>query len=112
MSLDKTKLFTVSFTENIISTFDIGSDDKLSVSLNPNYVALSGVPESDTKEMYQSSDNYLYAVGAYQSHTLSTFKIGGNGSLTANTGSPYHVPSSVGKSKLEHAYMGITGFDK
>lgn len=112
ISNDKTKLFTAAFTENVISVFDIGGDGKLSVSLTPNYFPRSGVPEEDTKDMYQSSDGYLYVSGAFQSHTITTFKVAGNGALTESSGSPYHVPSSAGKSKLEHAYIGLTGFDK
>lgn len=112
VSNDKTKLFTAAFTENTVSVFDIAGDGKLSVSLSPNYFPRSGVPEEDTKDMYQSSDGYLYVSGAFQSHTITTFKVGANGALTENAGSPYKVPSSVGKSKLEHAYIGLTGFDK
>ncbi len=112
VSNDKTKLFTAAFTENTVSVFDIAGDGKLSVSLTPNYFLRSGVPEEDTKDLYQSLDGYLYNSGAFMSHTVTTFKVAGNGALTEISGSPYKVPSSVGKSKLEHAYIGLTGFDK
>jgi hypothetical protein len=35
-----------------------------------------------------------------------------SGVLTEIANSPYYVPSSIGKSKEEHAYLGLTGFDK
>jgi len=113
VSLDKTKLFTVSFGENIVSVFDIGSDGKLVKSLTPNFFARrGGLPAGDSKDMHQSDDGYLHVVGAFQSHTIGTFKIAANGSLTEITSSPYVIPSSVGKTKDQHAFIGLTGFDK
>lgn len=49
VSLDRQRLFTASFTSNAVSTFDIGGDGKLSVSLNPNSVVRRGVPMPDTQ---------------------------------------------------------------
>ena len=112
VSRDKTKLFVASFTENIVSVFDIGADNKLSKSLNPNFFLRSGVPEEDTKDMYETPGNFLYVSGAFQSHSVSTFKIAANGALTEESGSPYRVPSSVGKTKEQHAFLGLTGFEK
>ncbi len=62
--------------------------------------------------MHETSDGYLYVSGAYQSHTLTTFKTSQSGMLSEVAGSPYYVPASLGKSKEEHAYLGLTGFDK
>lgn len=113
VSLDRSKLFTASFATNYISVFDIGGDGKLSVSLSPNFFARGGsIPMADTKEMHQSADNYLYVAGAFKTHSVSIFKVGGNGALTEMSGSPYRIPSSSGKTEMEHAFIGLTGFDK
>ena len=50
--------------------------------------------------------------GAYQSHTVSIFTIGANGSLSEQTGSPYAVPSSAGATKEQQTFIGLTGFEK
>ncbi len=113
VSLDRTKLFTASFGTNFISVFDIGGDGRLGVSLNPNFFARGGaIPMADTKDMHQSPDNYLYVAGAFMTHSVSVFKIGGNGALTEMSGSPYRIPSSAGKTPMEHAFIGLTGFEK
>lgn len=113
VSLDKSKLFVASFGENVVSVFDIGSDNKLVKSLTPNFYARRGaIPMGDTKDMHQSADGYLNVVGAFQSHTVTTFKIASNGSLSEVAGSPYAIPSSAGKTKDQHAFLGLTGFDK
>lgn len=46
----------------------------------------------------------------YTSNNAST----GNGiiALIEESGSSYRVPSSVGKTKEQHAYLGLTGFEK
>ncbi len=111
VSRDQTKLFVASFGENVVSVFNIGSDNKLSVSLTPNFFARrGGLPMGDTKDMYEAA-GYLYAAGAFQSHTVSTFRIASDGALSEVTGSPYAVPSSAGKTKEEHAFLGLTGFE-
>lgn len=113
VSMDKTKLFVASFSENVVSVFNIAADNKLSVSLTPNFFARGGgIPMADTKDMHQSTDGYLNVLGAYQSHTITTFKIATDGSLSEVPGSPYAIPSSVGKTKDQHAFIGLTGFDK
>ena len=113
VSNDKSHLYVVSFAQNVISVFNIGSDDKLEKSLDPNFFARKGNPPmGDTKDMYQSGDGYLYASGSFQTHSIAAFKTAGSGALTEISGSPYAVPSSVGKTKEQHAYLGLTGFDK
>jgi 6-phosphogluconolactonase (cycloisomerase 2 family) len=110
---DRSKLLVASFGENVVSVFDIGSDNKLKVSLSPNFfVRRGGLPMGDTKDLHQSGDGNLYVVGAYQSHTVSTFKVSPNGTLSEVTNSPYAIPSSAGKTKDQHAFLGLTGFDK
>lgn len=112
VSLDKKYLFVASFTGNIVSSFAINSDNKLSAPLSPNFFKRKGVPEEDTKDMHQTTDGYLFVAGAFQSHTVTTFKIGSGGSLAEITGSPYAIPSSAGKTKDQQAFLGLTGFDK
>jgi 6-phosphogluconolactonase (cycloisomerase 2 family) len=113
VSLDKTKFFVASFGENIVSVYNMGADNKLTASLSPNFFARSGgLPMGDTKDMHQSIDGYLNVVGAYQSHTVTTFRIAANGSLSEVAGSPYSIPSSAGKTKEQQAFLGLTGFDK
>ncbi|GAB2576521.1 lactonase family protein [Spirosoma areae] len=113
VSRDKSKLFVASFAQNVVSVFDIGADNKLSKSLTPNFFARGGgIPEGDTKDMHETPGNFLYVLGAYQSHSVSTFKVAANGSLAEESSSPYRVPSSVGKTKDQHAFLGLTGFEK
>jgi 6-phosphogluconolactonase (cycloisomerase 2 family) len=113
VSNDRSKLFVASFGENVVSVYDIGSDNKLRVSLSPNFfLRRGGLPMGDTKDLHQSGDGNLYVAGAYQSHTVSTFKVSSNGTLSEVTNSPYVIPSSVGKTKDQHAFLGLTGFDK
>ena len=112
VSLDKRKLHVASFTSNAVSSFDIDGDNKLAVSLNPNYVIRRNVPLIDTKDMHEA-DGYLFVSGAFKSHTISTFKRNAaTGSLAEISSSPYHIPSVAGKTPEQAAFMGLTGFDK
>ncbi len=108
---DNKRLYVASFTANIISAFNIGSNNKLSVSLSPNFFQRRNVPMPDTKDIYDAG-GYLYVSGAFQSHSITIFKIGNDGALSERYGSPYHIPSSAGKSKEEQAFLGLTGFDR
>lgn len=113
VSLNKQKLFVASFGENVVSVFDIGGDSKISQSLNPNFFQRGGgLPVGDTKDMHETPDGYLYVAGAFQSHSVTTFKMAADGSLTEVSGSPYYIPSSLGKTKEQHAFLGLTGFEK
>lgn len=112
VSLDKQKLFVASFTENVVSSFDINGNNLLSVSLNPNYFYRRGVPPQDTKDMLETSDGYLFVSGAFKSHAITTFKRLPNGALSEISESPYAIPSLAGKTHDEAAFLGLTGFDK
>jgi 6-phosphogluconolactonase (cycloisomerase 2 family) len=113
VSLDRTKLYVASFGENIVSVFNIGPNNQLSQSLNPNFFVRGGnLPMGDTKDMYETPGGYLYVLGAFQSHSVTIFKMGANGALTEEAGSPYRIPSSGGKTKEQHAFLGLTGFEK
>lgn len=70
------------------------------------------MPVGNAKDIHESSDEYLYDVGAFQSHTVSTFRTSASGVLTEIANSLYYIPTSTGKSKEELAYLGLTGFDK
>jgi 6-phosphogluconolactonase (cycloisomerase 2 family) len=113
VSLDKRHLYVASFGENVVSVFDIKSDGKIAKTLDPNFFKRRGpIPMGDTKDMHESPDGYLYVAGAFQSHTITTYKKASNGALSEVSGSPYMVPSSVGKTKDQHAYLGLTGFER
>jgi hypothetical protein len=105
-------LYVASFGSNEVSVFDIKNDGKIVKTLDPNFFARrGGIPMGDTKDMHES-DGYLFVSGAFQSQTIETFEKASNGALTEVSGSPYAVPSSVGKTKDQHAYLGLTGFEK
>ena len=93
--------------------FSILGSNLVAKTLEPNFFQKRGnLPIGDAKDLHETSDGYLYNVGAYQSHTVSTFRTSASGVLTEVANSPYYVPTSIGKSKEEHAYLGLTGFDK
>jgi hypothetical protein len=84
----------------------------LAKTLEPNFFHKKGnLPDGDAKDLHEAG-GYLYNTGAFQSHTVSTFRTSMSGVLTEIARSPYYVPTSIGKSKDEHAYLGLTGFDK
>lgn len=113
VSLDRSKLYVVSFAENVVSVFDIGADNKLVKTLTPNFFARAGNPPmGDSKDLYQTNDGYLYVSGAFQTHSVAVFKMAASGSLSEVSGSPYAIPSSAGKTKEQHAFLGLTGFEK
>ena len=105
VSLDKRKLHVASFTSNAVSSFDIDGDNKLAVSLNPNYVIRRNVPLIDTKDMHEA-DGYLFVSGAFKSHTISTFKRNAaTGALAEISSSPYYIPSVAGKTPEQAAFL-------
>ncbi len=113
MSLNKSKLYVASFGANVISVFDVLGSRMLAKTLEPNFFPRKGnIPIGDTKDMHETSDGYMYVSGAFQSHTITTYKTSHSGALTEIAHSPYFVPTSLGKTKEEHAYLGLTGFDK
>lgn len=113
VSNDRTKLYVVSFGENVVSAFNIGSDNRLAKTLTPNFFTRRGnPPPGDSKDLYETTDGYLYVAGSYQTHTVVVYRTSGSGTLSEITGSPYAVPSSVGRTKEQHAYLGLTGFEK
>jgi len=113
VSLDKSKLYVASFGQNVVSVFSILSNNLVAKTLEPNFFRRRGdIPPGDTKDMHETADGYLFVSGAFQSHTVSTFKTSSSGMLSEIMPSPYYVPTSKGKTKEEHAYLGLTGFDK
>ncbi|MEO7393345.1 MAG: hypothetical protein ABIU11_00305 [Chitinophagaceae bacterium] len=113
VSLDKSKLYVASFGENVISVFNILDNNLVAKTLDPNFFQKRGnLPIGDAKDLHETKDGHLYNTGAFQSHTVSTFKKSSNGGLTEIGNSPYYVPASIGKTKEQHAYLGFTGFDR
>jgi hypothetical protein len=113
VSIDKRKLYVASFGENVVSVFTILGNNLIEKTIEPNYFMRRGeLPPGDTKDMHETADGYLYVSGAFQSHSITTFKTSSTGMLSEVKASPYYVPTSRGKSKEEHAYLGLTGFDK
>ena len=113
VSLDKSKLYVASFGTNGVSAFSILGSNLLANTLGSNFFRKRGnLPTGDAKDMHETADGYLYDVGAFQSHSVSTFRTSASGALIEIANSPYYVPTSIGKSKEEHAYLGLTGFDK
>ena len=112
ISRDQRKLYAASFSQNVLSVFDIGAHDQLSQSLTPNFFPRKpGTPMFDTKDLYETP-GYLYALGAFQSHAIATFRTSASGTLTETANSPYPIPSSVGKTKMQQDFLGLTGFEK
>ena len=112
VSLDKRKFYSASFTSNDVSLFDIAADNRLAVPFSPNFVHRRGSPPQDTKDMHETA-GFLYVSGAFKSHSISTFlRNPATGALIENYSSPYAIPSSVGKTNDEQAFLGLTGFDK
>lgn len=112
VSLDRSKLYVASFGSNDISVFSILGSNLIAKTLEPNFFHKRGnLPMGDAKDLHEA-DGYLYNTGAFQSHSVSTFRTSASGVLTEVANSPYYVPTSIGKSKDEHAYLGLTGFDK
>lgn len=112
VSKDKSKLYVASFGENVVSVLDISGSNLLSQSLNPNFFGRKGqIPAGDTKDMHEA-DGYLYVSGAFQSHSVATFKTSSNGVLTEVPGSPYRIPSVAGTNSGQVAFLGFVGFDK
>lgn len=113
VSIDRHKLYVASFGANGISSFTIKSDNLLEKTLDPNFFMRRGdLPTGDTKDMHETTDGHLFVTGAFQSHTVTTFSTSSNGTLTEINHSPYYVPTSFGKSKEDHSYLGLTGIDK
>jgi 6-phosphogluconolactonase (cycloisomerase 2 family) len=113
VSIDKRKLYVASFGENVISAFTILGNNLIEKTLDPNFFMRRGqIPPGDTKDMHETADGYLYVSGAFQSHTIATFRTSATGMLSEVMASPYYVPTSKGKSKEQHAYLGLTGLDK
>lgn len=112
VSDDKSKLYVASFGENVVSVFNINSSNLLSKTLNPNFFGRNGgIPAGDSKDMHEAA-GYLYVSGAFQSHSVTTFKTSSGGVLTEVPGSPYRIPSVAGKTSDQVAFLGFTGFDK
>lgn len=96
-----------------IRAASIAAKDVSGNTLTPNFFAQAGNPPmADSKDLYQTNDGYLYVSGAFQTHSVAVFKMASSGALTEVSGSPFAIPSSAGKTKEQHAFLGFTGFEK
>ncbi len=100
------RLYVASFAGNLVSYFNVASDGSLSDRIT--YSLSATVP--DTKDMYRTENGqYFYVSGALVTHTINMFRINADGSLEELSSSPYAVPSAVGTSDTEQAFLGFVG---
>ena len=112
------QLYTASFNSNIISFFNInaeGNDINLVQAYtrkDPNPSQSIPIPRGDTKDLFIPRDgSFLYALGAFRSHTITYYAIDGAGGLTEASTSPHVVyPSNNNPQSSQEAFMGLTGF--
>ncbi len=108
-------LYVSSFGGNFISVFSVSDDDDVrrigSKSETVFARRRAGTPPGDTKDMYVSSDGrFLYNLGAYQTFTISAFRIGANGTLGLND--EYAVEAAVESGPGAYNFLGLAGYDR
>ncbi len=111
-SNDYSKVFTSSFKTNIVSVFNIAGDNTLYSSLDPNYFFRRGEEALDNKDLFESEDGFLYVSGAYTGHNIGAFYVNADGSLVEISNSPYKIPSSIGASPTDQAFVGLVGVQR
>ena len=107
-------LYVSSFGGNFISVFDVANDGSVKpIGTRSETVyerRKDGTPPGDTKDMYITADGrHLYNLGAYQTFTVSSFDIDGNGTLQFDE--EYKVQAATEKGPGAYNFLGLTGFD-
>lgn len=108
------RLYVSSFGGNLISVFDVADDGSVKPIGNRSETVYTrrkdGTPPGDTKDMYITSDGrYLFNIGAYQTFTVSSFDINGNGTLELNQ--EYKVQAATEEGPGAYNFLGLTGID-
>ena len=107
-------LYVSSFGGNLISVFDVADDGSVKPIGNRSETVYTrrkdGTPPGDTKDMYITSDGrYLFNLGAYQTFTVSSFDIDGNGILRLNE--EYEVQAATEEGAGAYNFLGLAGID-
>ena len=111
-------LYTASFNANIISFFNV-NPERNTITFNnifkrKNYRSGASnipIPAEDTKDIFIPRDGtFLYVLGAFKSHTISYYAIGGDGRLTEHANSPLTIYPDANPSHDEQAFLGLTGY--
>lgn len=105
------RVYTVGFLTNTISTFE--TDGAAMTHLQTVY--RQDINLEDAKDLVFSADGkYAYVLGAFFSHTISTFELNTDGTLAERTTSPLAISASrlngVPLDPSLIAYQGLDGY--
>ena len=107
------RLYTASFNRNILSYFNVNRGDG-NIDFNTFYTRnnpSTPIPDGDTKDIYVlADDTFLYLSGALRSHTISIYAINSDGTLQEAGFSPYLVPSALGTTEFQQAFLGLVAY--
>ena len=108
------KVYVSSFGTNIISTFDLKNGKVSKIGKGDETVYASrkeGTPPGDTKDMLVSPDGeLLYNIGAFQSFTVSVFKVKDNGSLKLKK--EYPIEAATKRGAGIYNFLGLAAYYK
>jgi hypothetical protein len=106
---DGNKLYVASFQTNLVSAFSINGS---SLNLQAAEYRKDVSPNGDSKEMWVSPDNkYLYNTGAFQSFSINTFAITGNGVLYKSQTFLETTSGGLG-TPGKYNFLGLMGLNK
>jgi len=105
------RVYTVAFRTNTVSTFETDGPGLEHVQT----VARQAIEVGDSKDLFISADGkWAWVLGAYETHTISTFSVEDDGSLLEFSDSPLEIqaarPEGENLSPLLHAYQGLAGY--
>jgi len=105
------RVYTIAFRTNTVSTFETDGPglDHLQT------LARQGIDVGDSKDLFISADGkWAWVLGAYETHTISTFSVEEDGSLLELSDSPLEIqaarPEGENLSPLLQAYQGLAGY--